>query len=107
MPLRGKSHRPKKGRGASSAISKVKARVAELAHQLEDTKQRLAGLIKQLKQIWGNNRAMKDELWRLSRELYSMRMFNLELDEEVTIANGEVRELRELLEVEQHCIERK
>ncbi|RWW13470.1 hypothetical protein GW17_00022805, partial [Ensete ventricosum] len=93
-----KSHRPKKGRGASSAISKVKAQVTELAHQLEDTEQRLAGLVKQLKDIWGNNRAMKDELLRLSRELYSMRMFNSGLVEEVAIANGEVRELRELLE---------
>ncbi|RZR82106.1 hypothetical protein BHM03_00008481 [Ensete ventricosum] len=68
-----------------------------LVRQLEDVEKHLVGLIKQLKEAWGNNRAKEDGLLRLTWELDSMRLRNSKLVEEVTVANGEARELSEVV----------
>ncbi|RWW85916.1 hypothetical protein BHE74_00005371 [Ensete ventricosum] len=66
-----------------------------LVRQLEDVEKHLVGLVKQLKEAWGNNRTMEDGLLRLTWELDSMRLRNSKLVEEVTVANGEALELSE------------
>ncbi|THU50281.1 hypothetical protein C4D60_Mb06t18540 [Musa balbisiana] len=68
-----------KKRGASSIITKTKARAAKLTSQLEDAEHRLASLAKQLKKVQGHNHAMENELLWLTQELDTIKACSLEL----------------------------
>ncbi|RWW19028.1 hypothetical protein BHE74_00038516 [Ensete ventricosum] len=87
-------------------------------NEVVDTKHRLAGLTKQLKEVQGHNRVMEDKLLRLTRELDMVKahnsrlsqgldivkMYNLELTEEIAMATKEACKLKEELEGERSHI---